>query len=354
MSIKDRASKLLLVGAWFTAIAVLIVISIIFAGDSTRFFGIADDQEQVIRFTSAVEITRFGFIAGQAVSAGDLIVEVRQPELDAELQIVEERIQALNFGNRESRASMESEIVRLQADLQASLAGLDSDIESLKARQNAADNILSSLDSSAQLAGSSAVRDQIASLNTQKRAVRRAAEARINDLQSRLLTPERAIDAQIAELHKRREDILRQQDGLNVRAQLDGRVGSVLFKVGDTVAPFQPVLTVHGTRPTFIKGYIHENVVNDVRSGQTVWIRSANSTRDDDWVEGVVEGLGSRIVEFPARLKVNALSQAWGREVMIEISGDHQLLLGEKVSVQLDKPIEDFSDIRLLLAKVLP
>lgn len=345
-----RAFKGVLTGAWIVALALIVAISNSFAGKSKHFLGVADDQEQIIRFASAVEISALGFVPGQAVQLGDLLVEVRQPELDAELQIANERLQALKYGNRESRTSMESEIVHLQSELQARIAELDSDIEDLRVRKNAAESIMNGFDNGAESDGTSPIRDQIANLNVQKRALSRATAARINDLRSRLDTPERAIDAQIAELEKRREDVVRRQQELLVRAQLDGRIGSVLFQVGDTVPPYQPVLTVHGTRPSFVKGYIHENVVNDVVTGQTVWIRSVNSTRDEDWIEGVVEGLGSRIVEFPPRLKVNPMSQAWGREVVIEISRNNALLLGEKVSVQLEKPSR-IGDVRALFAK---
>lgn len=352
MTLASRLSKVILLLAWLLALGSLLAISVFYAGDSEEFFGIADDQEQTIRFTTPIEIVRYGHVSGQQVMPGDLIVEVRQPDLDAELEIVQEKIHALKFGNRESKATMEAEIVQLQADLQGRLAELDSEIRDLRSRDVAAQSFLRGSDTTYKETPS--LKKAIESLQLRKRALRRSSNSRIKDLSSRLDAVERPVDAQIAELVKRQEEILRRQKELSVHAQLEGQIGSVLFKVGDRVPPYQPVLTVHGSRPSFVKGYIHENVSNDVRLRQTVWVRSANSAHASKWHEGIVESLGSRIVEFPLRLKVNPMAQAWGREVVITINGDHSLLLGEKVNVQLNRPFSQFSDFKSLLAVVLP
>lgn len=322
-----------------------------YVGESTEFHGIADDQEQTIRFTEPVEVVKYGFVSGQEVITGALIVEVRQPDIDAELAVVQDQIHALSFGNREARTSMHAEIVRLQADQQVALSELDSQIRTLQARQSVARTYFDGLNDESPGA-STPLQQEIDSMVRRKQALKRATAARVNDFKSKLGTSERPVDAQIAELENRRLELERQRDGLTVYAERSGRVGSVLFKVGDTVAPYQPVLTVHGSRPTFIKGFIHENVLNDIRIGQTVWVQSANSVRGEISHAGVVESLGTRIVEFPARLKVNPLSHAWGREVVVQLHNDHALMLGEKVNVQLDQPDSVFAEIKTLLAEV--
>lgn len=346
-------SKTILLVAWLVALSGLALISQHYSGESTQFFGIADDQEQTIRFTSPVEIIRYGFVAGEAVAAGDLIVEVRQPDLEAELAFTKEKIQALKFGNLDTRASMASEVVEQKADLQANLSQLDSQIRVLHAREKSTQSFLRGRQSS-EANTRSAVQQEIDSLYLRKRAIRQAAEARIGDLNAKLATSERPIDAQIAEFEKRLVELERQRQALNVSASIDGRVGSVLFKVGDRVPPFEPVLTVHGSQPSFIKGYIHESVLNDIRLQQSVWIQSANSLHAHGWYEGNVQSLGSRIVEFPIRLKANAMAQAWGREVVIELNNHHPLLLGEKVIVQLEQPNALLAGAKNLLAEALP
>ena len=346
-----RSGRVLLL-AWMVSLVGLLAISMRFSGESTRFSGIADDQEQTIRFTSAVEIGRYGFVSGQEVEPGDLIVEVRQIELDTQLQLIEEKIQALKFGNRESRASMQAAIIQLQADLEGSSAELDSQIHKLRARQEMTKELLVDLEETDRQRGERPIQQEIESLQTRKWANQRAANSKIDDLKSRLATSERPVDAQIAELQKQREDLERQRSELKVYAELSGRVGSVLFKIGETVPPYQPVVTIHGSSPSFVKGYIHESVLNGVQLKQQVWVRPASTMRAEQWHPGTVESLGSRIVEFPDRLKVNPLAQAWGREVVIRLSADHSLLLGEKVDVQLEPPVSRLQVIKTAFAGI--
>ena len=54
---------------------------------------------------------------------------------------------------------------------------------------------------------------------------------------------------------------------------------------------------------------------------------------DNNNVEGDVVGVGSRIVEYPVRLRKRQDIQIWGREVLIKIPENNAFLLGEKVRI---------------------
>ena len=224
---------------------------------ATQFFGIADDQEQTVRFAAPVEILRVGSVSGQAVSVGDLILEVRQPELDTELQILADKLRELSSGNVAERASMQAEIMQQDANLRATLAGLDTDIRTLRARQLAARAMLNDptdLTSRRTYGGDSSIALTLEDLHTRRQALVQSTAARIGDLRARLASAARPVDAQLAEIRQRQQALQRQRTAQRVYASIDGQVGSVLFKAGDTVPPYQPVVTLHGTRPTFIKG----------------------------------------------------------------------------------------------------
>ena len=341
--------------AWLLALLAVAGISQQYSGESQQFFGIADDQEQTIRFSSTVEIERFAFVDGQQVAAGDLLLEARRPQLDAQIQAVQEQIQALRYGNKDARSTIAAQLVDLQAQLQNDVAELDSQIRSLTARQrtNAA-LVRGSIVSSEDTLGSNWFAEEIASLQLRKRALSRGSKARIKDLQSKLDSTERPVDAQIEELTKGLQELSRQQAALKVSAKLNGQVGSVLFKVGDRVPPFEPVMTVHGTHPTFIKGYIHESVLNRVQTGQPVWVQATNAQLAPQWYQGQVTSLGSRIIDFPLRLKLSPMVQAWGREVVIDLPETHSLLLGEKVKVQLSEPSTWWGNVSVWLLELLP
>lgn len=332
-------SRSLLLVAWVAALAGAIAITFVYNGQSTSFAGIADDQEQTVRFTAAVEILSYSVVPGQQVSPGDPVITVRRPDLDADLGIANEKMQALLAENREVRASMEAEIVQERAELQAILTDFDAKIGALTARRDAATGLFAELAGGASRQRADPYRDQLASLEAGRDASKRSAESKIANLAARLQDGQRPINAEIAEVSRRIEEIDRQRKSLTQTAQFQGQVGSVLFRTGETVPPFQPLLTIHGSQPSFIKGFIHENVRSDVQISQQVWVSPSQGAGSGERYRGVVVSLGSRIVEFPDRLKVSPIAQAWGREVVVRLDSGHSLLLGERVQISLEQPI---------------
>lgn len=81
-------------------------------------------------------------------------------------------------------------------------------------------------------------------------------------------------------------------------------------------------------------GYIHENSAQTIATGDEVEV-VRESTRENS-ITGSVVGVGSRIVEYPIRLRKNPDIPLWGREVQIKIPEENNLLLGEKLIIRQD------------------
>lgn len=331
-------NRVLLPVAWSTALGAAITIAAVYGGKSSRFVGIADDREQTVRFTSPVEILAYHVVAGQPVNQGDAIVTVRRPDLDADLAVVNEKMHALTSRNREVRASMEAEIVQERSALEATLIEFNARISELNTRRDAASGLFAELNQSSDGTRADAFREQLVSLAEAREARRRSSESKIANLSARLQDNQRPINAEIAELERRIEEINRQRAALTQTASFKGQVGSVSFRTGETVPPFESLLTIHGSEPSFVKGFIHEHVRNDVRVNQEVWVSPTQRAGNNQSSRGVVVSLGARIVEFPDRLKVNPMVQAWGREVVVQLDEGHLLLLGERVGISLEPP----------------
>jgi len=335
--------KKILPAVWMLSVLVLGVLASVLSGESTHFFGIADDQEQTISFESPVEIVRTLVVEGEEVKQGDLLMEVQRENLNSNLAIVEDGLQELKSRHTEETATLKSRLISLTAKKEAQRAGLDSQIKSLQSRYELNKSFLAQLDASGsgkalRRSRNNPLLDEISSLRIQRRHLMESLQAEIDNIQSQLNTSERPINAQIAGMEDKKADLLRQVSNLQIRANFNGRVGSLLFKAGETVSPYRPILTVHSASPSYVKAYINENVVNKVKLGQEVWVQSSTSTADIVIIKGKVESLGSRIVEYPERLKKNKFVSAWGREVIVHLEQEHTLLLGEKVIVQLNKP----------------
>lgn len=121
------------------------------------------------------------------------------------------------------------------------------------------------------------------------------------------------------------------QKSLYVFAQINGVVGSVNFKKGESAAPYAPIVTISPTNPSYIDAFIHESLRAKVEVGQTVSIVSTSDTSKSS--EGRVVSMGSRIVELPVRLGRMQTMKMWGREITIEIPEQNPFLLGEKVEI---------------------
>jgi multidrug resistance efflux pump len=149
----------------------------------------------------------------------------------------------------------------------------------------------------------------------------------------------RPATAQLSKLEKRKNALLIEQSALKVKASAQAKIGSILYQPGDIVKAFDPVMTMHSTQPHSVKGYIHESVLNDVKIGQKVWIESlGGGSALTTTIRGKVVSLGSRMVEYPDRLKHQSMTKSFGREVIVELDNENELLLSEKVKVSVNQP----------------
>ena len=175
------------------------------------------------------------------------------------------------------------------------------------------------------------IKIKIESLKKELELAQHPSQLKIDMLKSGLYSSKDPVIIQVQRLEKELQLLLEEQNKLIKYAQITGVIGSVNFKEGEKVSPFTPIITLHTKSPSFIKGYIHENVYNKVLIGQNVHIHSI--TDKNNRTDGEVVGVGSRIVEYPVRLRKRQDFQIWGREILIKIPPENTFLLGEKVLI---------------------
>ena len=305
-----------------------------FQENTTHFFGIADNQEQSVSFQEAVKILEINVIEDQYVERGTVLLRAERNDLAAQKNQLHSQIEELSAQQNESKIKIEAEIRVLRAQEKTELARLDAQISELRSKQQQNIELYKNiLGTSPKGQTPDPLQAQIHSLQNQRRLIRRSIQTQINALLSRIKAEKAPIIVRKKQMARNLDEINRQEEELTIRADFSGRIGNISYKKGERVAAFQPILTVYGLYPKMVKGYIHENVSNDVKIGQRVWIHSQSSKNRDVAIEGRVESLGSRIVEYPERLKKNPNVRSWGREVNIRLPINNSLLLGEKVQI---------------------
>ena len=330
--------KLLLPAFWIIALISVFSLSSSFSEKSVQFFGIAGEREQTINFQYPVEVVQSFVVEGKIVEQGQVILEVKRHELVSDLSRINQEIRKFQLQKQETENDINSQLANLKAKKQAVIADMDYDIHALQLRLKINNDMLHSI------SGNDGKKKRVRSteLNDLRRKRHfsvQAIQAEIDGLTQQLNAVNKPIDEQINALHTQKEELQRQSVSLIVKAQFDGRIGSINFKAGELVSPFQAIMSVHSRIPRYIKGYINENIVNDVEVGQTVWVNSIALNKDENPLQGVVESLGNRIVEYPERLKKNPLVPAFGREVIVRLNNlNNALLFGEKVQVHLENP----------------
>lgn len=315
-------------------IAVLFLTSS-FQENTTHFYGIADNQEQSVSFQEAVKITEITIIEGQYVEQGMIILKAERSSLLAQKNQLNGQIDELIARQNESKVRVSAEIKVLKAQEKTDLSSVDLQIAELRSKQKVNFELYKNVMGSApepQIEDS--IQVHINSLGRQRQIIHESIKTQINSLIAKVNAGNEPIIVQKKRVAESLNEITRQEEELIVKADFSGKIGSIQYKRGERVASFQPILMVYGLYPKKVKGYIHENVSNNVKIGQQVWIHSLSSINKDMVIEGKVESLGTRIVEYPERLKKNPMIKSWGREVNIRLPMNNTLLLGEKVQVR--------------------
>lgn len=148
------------------------------------------------------------------------------------------------------------------------------------------------------------------------------------------------LQSEYDDLVKEKDYLEKKKKNLYVFSPADGVVGQINFKVGEKVGGFATLMTLANNSPTFITGFINENLDVSLIEGQQVKVRSA--TRPGITATAVIKSIGRRTVEIPLRLLKYQNVIAYGREVTLALSENNQFLIGEKVVVDPSKPLFSF------------
>lgn len=320
---------------------ILGALTLYYRDEPDTFYGIADTKEITISSGSAVEIRRIAVAQGQMVAQGDTLIELHNPELDLRLSQISHELSELRARKAAHASLSKSEILQLKAQQEERTSEIRAELKELEAQYEMNKRLVSelhSLDRDKANAGNAGdagnpILIKIESLRKLLELSQDPSRVYENRLANALSSDGDPLAEQVIRL----EDELRILNGdrtrLAITAQIGGLIGSVNFKAGEKVSPFAPILTLHAASPSFVRGYIHEDVYSQVAVKQKVRVQSNQDRRHK--VEGEVIGVGARIVEYPERLRRRAEILIWGREIIIRLPAENRFLLGEKVLISL-------------------
>ena len=326
-----------LIGIWIVAVIAIVFISTTYKVKSTVFYGIADPREIVVRSNEEVEIKRIFVVEGQRVEQGDVIVEYDSPDLNLRISRIIHEIDELEAHKYLSRDELISRISELKAQRSSKINEINAKIRQLEAEYELNTRLTSSLVSVDRNANNSEkirgpIRIQIDNLKEELDWTVSPIDIRILMLESELASESKPALIRIEKLRNELQMLQEAQDKLRVYSPISGIIGTIHIKEKEKLSSFTPIISIHTESPSFIKGYIHEKVHHHLNKGDQVIVSPVSSP--GTVIEGTVLSIGTRIVEYPQRLRRRPDIEIWGREVLVQIPEVTPLLLGEKVAVR--------------------
>jgi len=324
-------SPKLLYFLWILGATAIVMISLNKNHEFADFQGIADTKEVIVSFDKGVEIRTIHTIPGQVVKAGDLLVELDRPDLNLKINEISHELERYKSRGNLNGEDLKSQIRQLKAKEALVNSEFDYKIKQLTFKQDLNKKLSSGLKSVQPSEKSdtiiSPIEMEIESLKKERELAINRIKIETDGIQYKLKYPESPVNIQTQSLEKELNMLVKEKETLMIYSQINGVIGSVHFKQGAKVSPFVPILTLYIKSPSYVNGYIHENLYNRVSVGDKVTVASVTGKN----ITGEVVGVGSRIVEFPTRLRKRPEIQIWGREVQVRIPEDNRFLLGEKV-----------------------
>jgi multidrug resistance efflux pump len=299
------------------------------------FFGFAENLETEINYNYDVMVEKILVSPGQRVEEGAPLLKISRRKSKEVLDDQLFQIKTLRAEETAWKEKKKNELKSLELEKENDLAIYQEKIGQLEKKIAFKRSLI---DQSEQ---ESAENGQYKPLSTEldllKKEMQReemAFDQEIQALQNEINLGINPYRTKISELEAERAfDQSHKVQFIDVVAPSGGLIGNIFCKEAEHVPAFKTLLTFYEPHSGIIKGYVHEDLTMSVHVADIFLV---SSLKDENIAyEGKVIGLGSRIVEIPARLRKFPQVKSYGREITLEIPKDNIFLQKEKVSVKI-------------------
>ncbi|MFK7806577.1 MAG: HlyD family secretion protein [Saprospiraceae bacterium] len=299
---------------------------------SAFFYGFAENKETELSHDKAVSIEEILVIPGQAVTKGELLMKVKQSSIGFKIESANLDMKQLEIQTKLRKQEINDRIEQLEIKRNTKAAEIDADIKSLEAVIAYNKSLLNDLESFKNEdldQKESPNQIKLNALEESKALVMNPVDAEIKQLKNELAYLRTPSAVQQQKIQGEIDYYKDEQNQLEILAPSDGLIGNILCKEGENFPAFKTFIRFYERNPTIVKGFVHESLILQVKVGDTLLVSS--TLHPEQQIEGMVTGLGSRIVEIPERLRKMPDIKTYGREVLISIPADNSFLQKEKV-----------------------
>ena len=328
----------LLIIFWLAVIVLLIMFSMVFTDSNKAIVAQVEPMKKAISYRKAVRVVEIYVMPGQKVAPGDLLVKVERPDLILDLERKDNDLERLVIEKDIIESKYEEKQKSLKLNKEQKLQKIQAEIDQL---QLIVDNNQKLSTQFGNLTGYSdtvqnygntyyeielnALRKEIDFINSEYNREKEAAYS--------LFTSEvKSLQIREDELKEEMRALEEEENQQVKRAEINGTIGSISAQTGELLSPYTTILSVYELNPSVIRAVMNEGYHYDAVVGQTVIVESTNRRYH---IEGKIMEVGSRIIEYPNRLKANEGVRMYGRELFINIPKENNFLNGERVFVTI-------------------
>ncbi len=303
--------------------------------DSDAILAEVEPRSYAVSFEKNVRVKELFVVAGEQVKKGDPLIKVERPDLLIEKENKLNKLALLkaNLGKRNLQKENKLYLNDLEFDIK--LKQLENKIQETKTSLEQQERIqegFKKLDWQNQIVVDSIRLSKLQLLKGEKELLTREYHLKRKEINSNYALEEANASAEIELLEKEIQLLQNEEMELTQYARVSGAIGSIQVETEQLVPAYSNLLSVYENNPTIIRAFTNEHNEIELASGTEVWIESTNRQYK---IKGTVIEVGSRIVQYPVRLRTFDQMPSWGREIFIEIPEESKFLNGEKVFVIL-------------------
>ena len=303
------------------------------------FYGFAENKETQINMENPIEIQNIYVTTGQRVKKGTILLDVVSSTLPVKIANSQYSIEELNSKYDQWKTDLDWKISQYKIELNEKTSAIQSEIDQYKAML-ASNTILAksigsiSLDTTEKQLKKGPIHLKIEALEEELAYAKDILNTEIKSLESRRYAENNPILSQIKIYETELEFFNSKREKQTIFAPHDGLVGNIHCKQDEKISSFSPLISFYEESPTQVVGYIHEDLLLKVNIGDSIEVLSGSRPGIKNM--GVVQTLGSRIVEIPPRLRKIKELKTYGREVIIQIKPNNPFLQKEKVILNIN------------------
>lgn len=320
---------------------ILALLSFRYQGTDNAILAEVEPQRYAISFERAVKVKDIFVIPGQKVKKGDKLIRVERPDLLLDAEETELSLKTLTAELQIKELEKQNLIMELQGEFEIRQAELFAEMKQIRYSMDNSKNLAANLYSIGLLADTVQRIDppflevQLKRFEEEKKSLDRRFHLDTARISRTFAIESDALTSRIDQLKKELELLKKEEEQLIQYAHVDGAIGNIYAEDEELAAPFTTLISVYEDKPSVIRALINEHQRFNAAMGDKVMVESVNRSYK---IEGHIQEVGSRIIEYPQRLKsVRSQAPMWGRELFIKIPEENNFLNGEKVFVILSK-----------------